>query len=64
MKCQACQFDDEVKQEKKSWEPELKFVEIEGHFTVVGDSDGWHRNRVEVCIYACPKCGTIKTDAV
>jgi len=64
MKCQACQFDDKEKQEKESWEPELQFIEIEGHFTVINDSDGWHRNRVEVSIYACPKCGTLKTNAV
>ena len=61
MKCEACKFDDEEKQVKESWEPELSFIEIEGHFTVV-DGEGNHTNHVEVSIYACPKCGTLKID--
>ena len=62
MKCQACQFDDEIEQERQFYEVEVKFLEIEGHFTILKES--WHNNRVEVSIYACPKCGTLKTDAI
>jgi len=65
MKCQACQFDDEAGQEElQPWERKREFVEIRGHFTKISDEGGWHQQQVEVSIYACPKCGTLKTDAV
>lgn len=60
MQCKACGFDDKTKQGRKTWEPELGFIEIEGHFTTITEGDGYSRNRIEVSIYACPVCGTLR----
>lgn len=60
MKCQVCKFDEEEKQEREVYEKDLKFLVIEGHFTVLKDRDGWHERRVEITVYACPKCGTLR----
>jgi hypothetical protein len=61
MKCKACGFDDSAPQERKSWKNPLSFIEVEGHFTTLSDGDGWHpSNRIEISVYACPKCGTLR----
>lgn len=57
MECKACGFNDKEQKDKPY---EEKFIRVEGHFTTVQDS-GYHQNRNEIYLYACPKCGTIRT---
>ena len=58
MKCSVCEFDDKEKQKLESWERPVHFVEIEGHFTFVNGN----LDRVEITLYTCPRCGTLKID--
>ena len=59
MKCQVCNFDDDEEQTLGVLDDKLKFVEVEGHFTVV-TGDGRYRRRISIPVYACPKCETLK----
>jgi len=55
MKCNVCDFDDTNLADKD------KFIEIEGHFTTLIDRSKWEPlHRIEIVIFACPTCGTLK----
>lgn len=60
MKC-VCGYTYKIKHGETRKDPDVKlagdedFIEIEGTFLTSGR---------DVYLYACPKCGTIRTDAV
>ena len=38
-------------------------IEIEKDFGIIGRrGEGWRESRVEIDLYACPSCGTLKVD--
>ena len=57
MKCFACGFDEEAEKLKiiDVWERHKEFLEIEGDFV-----SSFHRVKLNIFLYACPDCGTIK----
>jgi len=55
MECTACGY---VKGRSDKPEDHEPFKEIKGSFYV--ETTGYHINNIEVKLYACPKCHTVK----
>lgn len=65
MKCHACGYEKTEKWDKDSHRfvndiGDVPFIAIDGNFTITKRGN-WHDYTDHVNLYACPKCGTIKT---
>jgi len=62
VKCQACSFDEDQQPPRQSWQTPVGFIEITGSFTVFDRALYREIKEMDVSIYACPLCGTLKID--